>query len=222
MAVSSTTVTVCISRKDFSSLTPVNVTAIFVNSVAFATKPSWRFPLQIRASSEVSGETSTSTSTEADPESAIEAPKGISLISALNVERALRGIPITDVDHYGRLGLRRDCSLEQVLVAYKSKAEELRNQGLDEEELDKKLEVLRESYIILSSEEERRMYDWSLARSEKADTYIWPFEVDETPTSKESPPILQEPEDVGPTRLVGYFILGWMVLSFALSIALNQ
>ncbi|KAG7941834.1 hypothetical protein I3843_16G067000 [Carya illinoinensis] len=221
MALSSTAATVCTSRKDFSSLKPVNVTAIFVNSVAFATKPSRRSPLQIRASSEVSGETS-STSTEADTESAIEAPKGTpSLISALNVERALRGIPITDVDHYGTLGLRRDCSLEQVLVAYKSKAEELRNQGLDEEELDKKLELLRESYIILSSEEERRMYDWSLARSEKADTYVWPFEVDETPTSKESPPILQEPEDVGPTRLVGYFILGWIVLSFALSIALN-
>lgn len=80
------------------------------------------------------------------------------------------------MDHYGTLGLRRDCSLEQVttqrqfneitslffisfffiddiplswflaiqvLVAYKSNAEELRNQGLDEEELDKKLELLR-------------------------------------------------------------------------------
>ena len=31
----------------------------------------------------------------------------------------------------------------------------------------------------------------------------------------------QEPEDEGPTRLVGYFFLGWFVLSIVLSIALN-
>jgi hypothetical protein len=32
------------------------------------------------------------------------------------------------------------------------------------------------------------MYDWSLARSQKVETYVWPFEVDKTPTPKESPP----------------------------------
>lgn len=34
--------------------------------------------------------------------------------------------------------------------------------------------------------------------------------------------LLQEPDDPGPTRLVGYFILGWFILSIILSIALNR
>ncbi|XP_059454481.1 NAD(P)H-quinone oxidoreductase subunit U, chloroplastic [Corylus avellana] len=216
MAVSSTTAALYISRKDFSTQTPING-AIPTNSIAFATKLR-RF--HIRSSGELSADTS---ATEADSsENPIEALKEPpSLISALNVERALRGIPITDVDYYGRLGLQRGCSSEQVIVAYQRKVEEMRNQGLNEEELDNKLELLKESYIILSSEEERRMYDWSLARSQDVETYVWPFEVDKTKTPKESPP-MQDPEDVGPTRLVGYFILGWLILSFIVSIALNQ
>ncbi|GMY29040.1 NAD(P)H-quinone oxidoreductase subunit U, chloroplastic [Fagus crenata] len=215
MAVSSTTTTLYISRKDFPIQTPIRG-AIFTNSIAFATKPR---KFHIRSSSEVPAET---VSTEDDSESSIEAPEERpSLISALNVERALRGIPITDVDHYGSLGLQKDCSLEQVALAYRSKVEELTNQELDEEELNKKLELLKESHAILSSEEERRLYDWSLARSGEPDRYVWPFEVDETPTPKESPPP-REPEDVRPTRYVGYFMLGWLILSVVLSIALNR
>ncbi|KAF3944622.1 hypothetical protein ACB098_01G088300 [Castanea mollissima] len=215
MAVSSTTATVYISRKDFLTQTPISG-AIFTNSIAFATKPR-RF--HIRSSSEVPAET---VATEADSESSIEAPKEPpSLISALNVERAFRGIPITDVDHYGLLGLQRGCSLEQVQVAYRSKVEELTKQELDEEELNKKVELLKESYTILSTEEERRLYDWSLTRSENPNRYAWPYEVDETPATKDPPPP-QEPEDVGPTRLVGYFMLGWFILSVILSIGLNR
>ena len=86
MAVSSTTATVYISRKDFLTQTPISG-AIFTNSISFATKPR-RF--HIRSSSEVPAET---VATEADSESSIEAPKEPpSLISALNVERAFRGI----------------------------------------------------------------------------------------------------------------------------------
>ncbi|KAL5559523.1 hypothetical protein UlMin_035734 [Ulmus minor] len=152
----------------------------------------------------------------------IDVPEGPpSLISALNVERALRGIPITDVDHYGNLGVSKGCSIEQVRNAYKSKSEELMKQGLEAEELDKELQLLKESYTILSTDQERRLYDWSLARSEKPDRYLWPFEVDQTKPPQEEPPA-QEPEDVGPTRAVGYFILGWVVLSVVLSIALNR
>lgn len=33
---------------------------------------------------------------------------------------------------------------------------------------------------------------------------------------------LQEPEDVGPTRLVGYFFLTWIILSITLSVAFNR
>ncbi|URE41856.1 DNAJ heat shock N-terminal domain-containing protein [Musa troglodytarum] len=144
-----------------------------------------------------------------------------SLISATNVQKALRGIAITDADHYGRLGIPRGTSYDQVKVAYEKKCEELMSKGLDEEETSKVLELLKESYAILSSEEERRLYDWSLARSEKPDRYAWPFEVDITQTPTEPPPP-QEPEDVGPTRLVGYFFLAWLILSFALSVTLNR
>uniref|UniRef100_M1CNA1 DNAJ heat shock N-terminal domain-containing protein n=2 Tax=Solanum TaxID=4107 RepID=M1CNA1_SOLTU len=94
------------------------------------------------------------------------------------------------------------------------------NEGLVEEELNKKLQLLKESYSILSTPEERRLYDWSLVRSEAPDDYKWPFEVDPTPPSTGTPPP-QEPEDVEPTILVGYFFLGWFVLAAVLSIALN-
>jgi len=47
---------------------------------------------------------------------------------------------------------------------------------------------VQESYTILSTEEERRLYDWSLARSEKPDRYVWPFEVDITQAPKGTPP----------------------------------
>ncbi|OWM84120.1 NAD(P)H-quinone oxidoreductase subunit U, chloroplastic [Punica granatum] len=155
-------------------------------------------------------------------ESSIEAPSSPpSLISALNVERALRGMAITDVDHYGRLGIPRKCPYDQVPVAYQKKVDEVKSQGLEEDEINKQLELLKESYSILSSVEERRMYDWSLTRSENPDRYAWPFEVDITQSPTQPPPP-QEPEDVGPTRLVGYFMLGWLVLSFVLSIALNR
>ncbi|KAL7187009.1 hypothetical protein ACSBR1_037139 [Camellia fascicularis] len=50
-----------------------------------------------------------------ETETPVEVPKGPPpLISALNVERALRGIPITDVDHYGRLGIQKSCPFDQV------------------------------------------------------------------------------------------------------------
>ncbi|XP_042395830.1 NAD(P)H-quinone oxidoreductase subunit U, chloroplastic-like [Zingiber officinale] len=144
-----------------------------------------------------------------------------SLISAANVQKAIRGLAITDADHYGRLGISRKSSYDQIKVAYENKCEELMNKGLDEAEKMEELELLKESYDILSSEEERRLYDWSLVRSEKPDRYVWPFEVDRIKLSTEPPPA-QEPEDVGPTRLVGYFFLAWLILSVALSVTINR
>ncbi|KAF8401069.1 hypothetical protein HHK36_014372 [Tetracentron sinense] len=218
MAMSSTTATACISRRDHVGI-PSQAPKLGIprsHSISFPAKPPRFF---IRSSSDASPETAT---TEMDSESPVEAPKGPpSLISALNVEKVLRGIAITEADHYGRLGIQAGCPYDQVIVAYKKKCEELMNQGLDEEELGKKLQLLKESYSILSSEEDRRLYDWSLARSEKPDRYVWPFETDITQRQTRIPPP-QEPEDVGPTRLVGYFMLGWLVLSFTLSIALNR
>ncbi|KAL8153153.1 hypothetical protein V2J09_010913 [Rumex salicifolius] len=152
-----------------------------------------------------------------------ETPKGLpTLISPLNVEKALRGIAITDVDHYGRLGISRGCPYDQVLIAYKNKVEELKKQELEEEEeLSNQLEQLKESYTILSTVEERRMYDWSLGRSDQPDRYLWPFETDITQRIAGTPPPREE-EDVGPTKAVGYFFLGWLILGFTLSIALNR
>ncbi|VVB16900.1 unnamed protein product [Arabis nemorensis] len=170
-----------------------------------------------------SGEKSAEAETDGGSSTAVdEAPTDSpSLISALNVERALRGLPITDVDHYGRLGLSRNCSYDQVRIGYKERVKELKEQGLDEEQLKIKMDLIKDSYTILSTVEERRMYDWSLARSEKAERYIWPFEVDIMEPSREEPPP-QEPEDVGPTRILGYFIGAWLILGVCLSVAFSR
>lgn len=215
---STTTTTVHIRRSNFPSPT-AKTTAISFNPITSLPKP---LKFIIRNSNELSAETATTeTTTELEAESSLEASdESPSLISALNVERALRGIPITDVNHYGRLGLRRGCPYDQVPIAYNIKVEELKSQGLEEEELNQKLELLKESYTILSSVEERRMYDWSLARIGEPDKYSWPFEADITQIQTQLPPP-KEPEDEGPTKLVGYFFLGWFVLSAVLSIALN-
>ncbi|XP_043718642.1 NAD(P)H-quinone oxidoreductase subunit U, chloroplastic [Telopea speciosissima] len=229
MAVSSTIANPCIAWRDPNGLrysTP-KLGFLIPHAIGFPVKQrpqQQRNFLMMRSSSDGSQETATETETEmeTDSESSVEASKSPpSLISALNVEKALRGIAITEVDHYGRLGLQRGCPYEEVTVAYKNKYEEVMNQGLDEQDLTMKLDLLKESYSILSSEQERRLYDWSLARAEKPDKYLWPFEVDITQTPTRTPPP-QEPEDVGPTRVVGFFLLGWLVLSFALSIALNR
>ncbi|CAJ1973574.1 unnamed protein product [Sphenostylis stenocarpa] len=215
MAVSSTTAPVCIPAN--KNIPTPHVPKIgFASTIAFTVKP--RRLLRIRSSS-----AETSDSGVDSESSSIEVPKEpSSLISALNVERILRGLPITDADHYGRLGVPRGCPFEMVGVAYNNKVQELKSQNLEKDEVEKKLELLKESYTILSSEEERRIYDWSLARVENTDQFVWPFEVDITQTKipEEDPPIL-DTEDVGPTRVVGYFLVGWLVLAVVLSIGLN-
>uniref|UniRef100_A0A0F7CZC7 Chaperone DnaJ-domain superfamily protein n=1 Tax=Pelargonium hortorum TaxID=4031 RepID=A0A0F7CZC7_PELHO len=203
-----------------SPLPNINVsTHIFSsNSFSFSTKPPRRYLSIIRNSGDAPSPTTT-TSDSSD----IELPEGPpSLISALNVERALRGIPITDINYYGELGIPRSCRSEEVITAaYKSKVDEaLKQEGVDGDEVNKKLEILKESYRVLSSAQERRLYDWSLSRSENPETYSWPFEVDDTVTAKGDPPP-GEPEDFGPTRLVGYSFLVWLLLSIVVSITLN-
>ncbi|XP_023740472.1 NAD(P)H-quinone oxidoreductase subunit U, chloroplastic [Lactuca sativa] len=194
------------------------------NYISFVRKSTRRFCVSSSADDLPSSSAAT-TEVEGAEESKIEVPKGPpSLISALNVEKALRGIAITDVDYYGILGLKKGCPYDQVKVAYDVKLEELMNQGLEQEELTKKLDLLKESYTILSSVEDRRLYDWSLARNENPDRYAWPFEVDITQTinSPDTPPPAQDPEDFGPTRFVGYFLLTWIIISLSLSVAFNR
>uniref|UniRef100_A0A0F7H1B4 Chaperone DnaJ-domain superfamily protein n=1 Tax=Pelargonium incrassatum TaxID=163034 RepID=A0A0F7H1B4_9ROSI len=190
------------------------------NSLSYSAKPPRpsRFISIIRNTSDAAAPAPTTTTSDSE----IEVPEGPpSLISALNVERALRGTPITDIDYYGELGIPMSCRSEEVITAaYKSKVDEILKQGVGEDEVNKKLEILKESYRVLSTAEERRLYDWSLSRSQNPDTYSWPFEVDDTVTAKGDPPP-QEPEDFGPTRVVGYSFLAWLLLSIVMSIALN-
>ncbi|XP_060175525.1 NAD(P)H-quinone oxidoreductase subunit U, chloroplastic [Lycium barbarum] len=206
-----------IYSQKFPSSSPLITTLNYIPAVVSVPwKQSRKLVLIVRNSSSEAAAVGT------DETSPVELPPGPpSIISALNVEKAILGIAITDIDHYGRLGLSRKCSYAEVPVAYNKKVEEVMNEGLIEEELNKKLELLKESYSILSTREERRLYDWSLVRSEGPDNYKWPFEVDKTPLSSGTPPP-QEPEDVEPTRLVGYFFLVWFVLAAVLSIAFNS
>nr|AQX44164.1 hypothetical protein [Apostasia odorata] len=186
--------------------------------------PETRFLFSLGCSAEASPEASVADGEEVPPstEKPLETTKKTpSLISAANVRKALRGIEITNVDHYGRLGIAKGDSYNQVEVAFQKKCKELMSQELDEEEANKQLDLLKESYAILSSEEERRLYDWSFGRSESPDRYVWPFEVDITQTPTQSPPP-QAPEDVEPTRLVGYFFLAWFLLSVVASVTLNR
>lgn len=142
-AVPSTTSTTAVHIRRSNFLSPTSkTTAIFFNYITSLPKP---LKFSIRNSNDSSAETvTTDTASEPEPESSLKASDGSSsLISALNVERALRGIPITDVNHYGRLGLRRGCPYDQVPIAYNIKVEELKSQGLEEEELNQKLELLK-------------------------------------------------------------------------------
>lgn len=185
-ATPTTASTTCIRRQDISSPALIGRRNCFDNFVNFPTKTR-RFV--IRSSGDATAETTT-----APTEAEIEVQKGLpSLISALNLEKAIRGIPITEIDYYGVLGLQQGCSYDSVTVAYKNKLEELMNKGSDQDEISKDLELLKEAYTILSSEEERRLYDWSIARSGNPDKYTWPYEVDITQasTSTDIPPPVQ-------------------------------
>lgn len=164
---------------------------------------------------------------EADPDAGTDVAGGAatstrppySIISAANVQKAMRGIAITDADHYGRLGITRLASTDEVKTAYEKRCEQLNSQGLEEEEISKEHDLLKESFTILSTEEERRLYDWSLARNGQPERYVWPFEVDPLELAPDPP---KEPEDDLPTRLVGYFLLAWFIISVACSVILNR
>ncbi|MCL7026782.1 hypothetical protein MKW94_009539 [Papaver nudicaule] len=222
MAISSATASISILRKDtFEGASQVPKPPS-VHSVRFRQCKNVKFQIKAGATEspqetkdvEFEGENST-TSVEAST-------VPYSIISTLNVEKILRGIPITDVDHYGRLGIPRGCPYDQVSIGYKNKYEELMKQELEQEELSNKLDQLKESYSILSSQEERRLYDWSLLRTGTPDRFAWPFESDITQADvMQGTPPPGEPEDFGPTRLVGYFFVGWLVLAFVSSIAFN-
>ncbi|KAG8093246.1 hypothetical protein GUJ93_ZPchr0012g19921 [Zizania palustris] len=66
-----------------------------------------------------------------------------SLISAANVQKAMRGLAITESDHYGRLGITRSASTDEVKAAYERKCEELNKKGLEEDEINNEHDLLK-------------------------------------------------------------------------------
>ncbi|CAM8919716.1 unnamed protein product [Rhodiola kirilowii] len=216
MAMSISSSTGCILMRDLGLAKPTLLATSSTTSLAkLLPKPPRRLFL-IRSTGEVVSAEGVTKEQEFETDaSPVETTKGRlpSLISAMNVEKALRGIVMSN----NLLGLWK----EKVTVAYKKKVEELMSSNLEQEDLNKQLELLKESHSILSSIEERRLYDWSLARMDNPGTYSWPFEADITQIPTQVPPP-KAPEDEGPTQLVAYFILTWVILSFVVSIVLNR
>ncbi|MCO5547465.1 hypothetical protein L7F22_000915 [Adiantum nelumboides] len=125
--------------------------------------------------------------------SALDTPAN-SLISYGNIQKVFKGEALITPDHYGILGLAPTASYQEVEIAYRRRCEGVLQQGLSEEETRRRLIALKASYDVLSSEEERRMYDWSLAQQGKnpKEDYSWPFEVDITQSESDPfPPPVQ-------------------------------
>ncbi|KAF6140541.1 hypothetical protein GIB67_035568 [Kingdonia uniflora] len=95
--------TLCISRQDhvviFSSPTPKPSS---LSLIRLPSKTAYGF--LVRSPAEATEDI------VVDLEDLVETSKvPYSCISTLNVEKVLRGIAITDADHYGRLGILRGC-----------------------------------------------------------------------------------------------------------------
>lgn len=80
------------------------------------------------------------------------------------------------------------------------------------------ISIPQESYSILSSVEERRMYDWSLARSENPERYAWPFEADitQTPTQPPPPQVLRAPRSIFDFTVTGELFSSWSAFQLAM------
>lgn len=119
------------------------------------------------------------------------------------------------VDHYGRLGVAREASAGEIRRTYRKLLVETEGKDIPGEEKDAIVRGLRESYELLTSVEERRLYDWSLDRSVN-DVYVWPHESDVTQRDY-APATYTNEADAEGNKTHAYFYLGW----FALSVILN-
>lgn len=171
-------------------------------------------PLRVR-NAVAQQESAQQPSSDDDPPTSLDTSP-TSLISLSNIQRALVGEGLPTADHYAVLGVPRGTTYEEISKAFREKCEDLLQQGLDEDVIRKRLQTLKGSYEVLSSVEQRRLYDWSLIQSERRDgTYRWPYEADITQsTCAPGPP--RDPEDEEAIRKVGYFFLGWFILSLIL------
>ncbi|CAI5999067.1 unnamed protein product [Closterium sp. NIES-64] len=131
------------------------------------------------------------------------------------------------VDHYKRLGVSRNANNAEIFKAFEARCEQLTsNPNLDEEAARQQLLSLEVSLDVLTSEEERRLYDWAIIRAEQgsAADYVWPFETDVTQKNFTqgvgNPPRPMTPDDPEGTAKLGYFLLAWFAVSCVLSLTL--
>ncbi|BBN04009.1 NAD(P)H-quinone oxidoreductase subunit T, chloroplastic [Marchantia polymorpha subsp. ruderalis] len=83
--------------------------------------------------------------------------------------------------HYRYLGLTPDADTEDIKAAYRrlSKTYHPDTTALPLEVAAQKFVRLKEAYTVLSSEQERRFYDWQLAQEvskRQGGRFIWPYE----------------------------------------------
>jgi hypothetical protein len=118
------------------------------------------------------------------------------------VTDSLRGLLAAAPDsHYGYLGVSADAELEEIKAAYRRLSKEYHpdSTSLPLEVAAEKFLRLKKAYDVLSSEEERRLYDWQLAQmysSVQGGRFIWPYEADRTQRgygSRPPPTVRQEP-----------------------------
>lgn len=189
-------------------------------------RPSHTIRLLVAASQDASGEVAAAPAEGAPPvrdllrSSALDTPS-TSLISYENIRKALKGEALTTPDHYGILGLAPAASYQEVEIAFRKRCEAVLQQGQPEEEMRRQLRALKGSYDVLSSAEERRLYDWSLLQLKNSQArYAWPFEADITQTECDPfPP--PRPVDEEGIRRVRNFFLGWLALSVVLNLLIK-
>jgi len=178
----------------------------------------------VRAES-TSTSTSTSEATPAAPsvadDFALSSPPANpkSIITPENILAALSGEGIILEDHYGRLGASPESSSEEIMKAYQERRADVQQQSLGEAEAQDQLNKLKDSVDLLLSEEERRMYDWSLLRKATHTVeYAWPYEADVTQRLADKTPLPGPPADPEGTRNWTLFFVGVFVLSIALNL----
>ncbi|KAI5061120.1 hypothetical protein GOP47_0023625 [Adiantum capillus-veneris] len=87
--------------------------------------------------------------------------------------------------HYAFLGVRPDVDSEGIKTAYRklSKLYHPDTTSLPADEAAKNFFKLQKAYDVLSSTEERKIYDWTLAQqisSQQGGGFVWPYEAAET------------------------------------------
>lgn len=151
------------------------------------------------------------------------APASKSLINEENILSAITGQNIIVEDHYGRLGVNPEASSSEIVKTYQERCAEVRQKNLSESETEEILNKLKDSVDLLTSEEERRLYDWCLLRKATHTVdYAWPYEADITQRLQDPTSLVVPPEDDGVNDKVGLFFAGWFVLSCILSIVIGH